>query len=142
MAYTSREEIETAVGETLLASLTMTRDGSIDYDLVDEKITDAEAVVDGYLRSRFTVPITPVPTLIRKITKDIVVYYLYHKNYEEIPDGRKDQYANAISILKGIQGGTIHLESTPSIEAPLPTMVQANKSVDDRFFSKETLSTW
>jgi len=87
---------------------------------VDRAIENADAVIDAYLGSRYTIPITTVPDMIRAISVDLALWNLYSRRSQtfpkEVEDIRRVRYEKAIEALKDIATGKISvgLEPAPS----------------------------
>lgn len=76
--------------------------------LAREAIGDADAEIDGYLMKRYPVPMSPVPAVIRKYSKDIAVYNLVSRtgiNESERENNYLTRYKNAISFLSKVAKG-------------------------------------
>lgn len=87
--------------------------GQVDVDTVNRAITSAEAIVDGYLKTRYMTPVAPpVPELVRALTIDCAVYALYRRR-KRVPDDVRLAYEDAIRTLEGIARGVVTLGVTP-----------------------------
>lgn len=86
MPYCERPEVrEMMKGDTLNALIgdeyledeaeRETRIGPI----IDKAIEDADGEIDGYLAKRYRVPLSPVPGVIRKFSKDIAYYNVFSR---------------------------------------------------------------
>ncbi len=139
MAYSTLEDIEKALPEANIIQLTDDEGlGVVNQERVSDAIQYADQLIDGYLRGRYTLPLNPVPTLIKKLSIDLAVFHLYARRFEiEMPPSMMDRYKNAIKLLEQIQKGLISLgiESIETLQAHYET----NKTEDDRLFSKEEL---
>ena len=85
--------------------------------LAREAIGDADAEIDGYLMKRYPVPMSPVPAVIRKYSKDIAVYNLISR--AGIDEGEREnnyltRYKNAIAFLTKVAKGETDIVSPPS----------------------------
>ena len=113
--------------------------GNYDSDIIEQSIVDAEAEVNAYLASRYALPLAEVPTILTRLTCDIVRYLLYGVNLTPEITGRYDK---AIAFLKNVSRGSAVLGiNQTSGEAP----VQENAPehfADDRIFSKDLLSEY
>lgn len=110
---------------------------------VDRAITDAGELIDGYLRGRYALPLSPVPGLINTLAADVAVYRLYARRIKLTPpDGVTERYKNALKILEQIQAGKITLgaESTGGDVTPVAGGPQFTGS--DRVFTRETLGDY
>lgn len=74
----------------------------------------ATETVDGYLRSRYQLPLNDVPTLVRNICLQLARYWLYSRRPEGkgFPDNVKDTHAQALKDLERIADGKLHLGLT------------------------------
>ena len=142
MAYSTLTDIKKLIPEGSIIQLTDDENlGAVNQARVDEAIAQADAEIDSYCGSKYTVPFTTVPDIVKKISVDIAIYNLYSRRVEEIPETRADRYKNAIRQLEGIAKGLISIgESiTPPAETGGP---EANKTDDDRTFTKDNLGNY
>lgn len=144
MAYCTLDDIKKLIPEQFIAQLT---DDAVpsddpDTDKVDKAIADAGELIDGYLRSRYDLPLSPVPGLIGKLAVDIAVYNLYSRRPEgEMPETVKDRYRDALRVLEAIQAGKVTLGTT-SGTTPEPGQYKSNKDSCDRVFTDEVLNKY
>jgi len=86
-------------------------------------IDRAEAVINGYIASRYALPLSPVPPAIRTIAEDIACYNYIRAVY--VQDGERENnylqaFKDGIDMLKDIQKGDIQLSNTDgSLVTPL-----------------------
>ena len=140
MAYSTLTDIKKLIPEETIIQLTDDEGtGSIDQTRVDEAIAQADAEIDSYCGSRYTVPFTTIPDIVKKISVDIAIYNLYSRRVEEIPGTRAERYKNAIRQLEGIAKGLISIGEQPEPAAPSQGGVETNKTDDDRTFTKDKL---
>lgn len=78
---------------------------SVDNSLLETALTDASAEAEAYLR-RYTLPIDPVPQILRRCVADMARYYL--SRYDPPEDVRK-RYEDALRRLKQIADGALDL---------------------------------
>jgi phage gp36-like protein len=110
---------------------------------VDRAITDAGELIDGYLRGRYTLPLSPVPGLINTLAADVAVYRLYARRIKLTPpEGVTERYKNALKILEQVQAGKITLgaESTGGEVTPVAGGPQFTGS--ERVFTREALGDY
>ena len=86
MNYSTRAEVRDMLKDDSLNSIfgdTFHEEPSQREDLVgpviDEAITDADGEIDGNLAKRYKVPLSPVPKVINKFSKDIAIYNLFSR---------------------------------------------------------------
>lgn len=74
----------------------------------------ATETVDGYLRSRYQLPLNQVPTLVRNICLQLARYWLYSRRPEGkgFPDNVKETHSQALKDLERIASGKLHLGLT------------------------------
>lgn len=78
--------------------------------IIDAAIEDADGEIDGYLAKRYSVPITPVPKVINKLSKDIAVYNLYSRSGIDESTNEKNylnRYNAAIKFLTLVAEGKV-----------------------------------
>jgi len=141
MAYCTETDIKRQIDWDTLVQLTDDTDsGLIDSDILDRAIADADAEIDAYCGSRYSVPFTTVPDVIRKRSVDITIYNLYARR-RGAPDDRKERYTNAMQFLKDVARNIVSLgEDDPD---GVPSGANAPEiSSSDRIFSREKLKGW
>jgi phage gp36-like protein len=141
MAYSALADIELAIPEATVIQLTDDENsGVVDENIVSEAIRQADSVIDSYCSSRYGVPFSPVPDVIKTCSVDIAIYNLYSRRAEELPGTRKDRYNNAMKILEGIAKGIVTIgETTEPAREGGP---QCNLGEDDKTFTKSTLGNY
>lgn len=111
MAYATRDDIDIAYGADLLHVVADRDDGgSVDTEAVDRALEDASGVIDGYLGSRYTVPLSPVPQIVKRFAVDIAVFYLADRAGVNT-DERRQRYEDAVRFLEKVAEGRISLGS-------------------------------
>jgi phage gp36-like protein len=141
MPYCAIEDIKKLLPEADLVQLTDDEGaGSVHPGRVKEAIAQADADIDSYLSAKYTVPLSPAPAVVRKLSVDIAVYNLYSRRLEKIPETRSERYKNAVRMLEGIAKGTIAIGAatapTAASDAGGP---EATRAADERTFTKTTL---
>ncbi|MFH1028488.1 MAG: DUF1320 domain-containing protein [Pseudomonadota bacterium] len=138
MAYSTLDDLKKNIPEAVIIQLTDDAGtGEIVQDKIDEAITSADGEIDGYLATRYTVPLDPIPALISKFSADIAIYNLYSRVAETIPDTRSDRYKNAIRTLEKISEGKIRLGG--ETEPPAKAQASASFVAPERLFTREKL---
>lgn len=93
---------------------------------------DADAVIDGYVGSRYTLPLATVPAFVVAIAADLTRYELYEEApTKEVIERRK----MALDMLRDIKDGNLILPGAPTSEAPGGIAVSAATPV----FTEDTL---
>ena len=139
MAYSIQSDILEQMEEDVLIQLTDDDDaGIVDDDKVTRAIADADAEIDSYCGTKYDIPFSTVPVMIRKISVDIAIYNLYARR-RGAPDDRKERYDDAISFLKDISKGIASLGGdAPSADDDSGAEATTVKS--DRVFSRARVS--
>ncbi|MEM7507632.1 MAG: DUF1320 domain-containing protein [Pseudomonadota bacterium] len=110
MSYLTLKEIEEAFGEGELRDLAdRDADGFADPDFVHQAISRAGGLIDSYLRSRYPVPLSERPDMVREIALAIVRYQLSENH---ATDRVKEDYERALTWLKEIRDGKMDLGLT------------------------------
>lgn len=113
MAYCNVGDIEARIGEATLRTLSdRDQTGQVDVTRVAAAIADAQAEVDAYCQSRYTVPFPPpAPPVIKQMTIKLAIYELYARagyDPETQPAVAKDR-ASAVDFLKSLASGRVTL---------------------------------
>lgn len=143
MPYCALSDIIDQVPEQKILELTDDENlGEVNAARVDKAISTAGSIIDGYLRGRYTLPLSTVPDLVKTISVDISVFKLYERRREmDMPESLSSRYKNAVKLLEQIQKGLISLgiEAAASVSGG---SYKTNKTAEDREFSKEKLKTF
>ena len=87
---------------------------TVDESILTQYISDASDLIDGYLRSRYPLPLISEYAIIKKVCIDLVKYELY-KRRNRMNDFIQKVQDTAISTLDKIQKGIIKFdEGTPA----------------------------
>lgn len=109
--------------------------------LIDAAIADADAEIDGYLAKRYPVPLSPVPRVLNKFSKDIAVYNLFSRiGIDENSDQKTylTRYYSAVKFLTLVAEGTVSIETG---EEGVFSAVQGNFQArsNERLFTRRSL---
>lgn len=107
--------------------------------IIEEAIKDADGEIDGYLVKRYSVPLSPIPKVINKFSKDIAVYNLFSR--AGIDEGEKEKnffnrYKAAVKFLENVAKGIVDIGITDNTKKA-DTGFSANSST--RLFSRGSL---
>ena len=139
MAYSTIDDIRGLLPEEELLALSDDEAlGSVHEGRVNEAIAQADAEVDSYCAVRYTVPVSPVPVLLRKLSVDIALYTLYSRAVLSMPEVRAERYRSAVRQLEGISKGTLTLgiEQASVSDA---TGAETNKPIDKSIFTRDSM---
>ena len=90
--------------------------GVVDQDVVDRAITDADTEIDSYLAGRYSVPVSPVPDLLKRLSLDLAIEILY---------GRRPDYDATEAVVRAAKNARALLVNISSRKAELPGVSEA-----------------
>lgn len=147
MDYCTIDDVEIQTSTITLIQLT-SDDGQeeVNRDVAQEAILFSSALIDGYLRGRYSLPLDTHFPLLRVLAIDITIYRLYIRRMRnEMPEVIETNYKNAIATLRDIQKGIISLQAENDLlesSSFCPSEYKTNKSIIDRLFNKVKLSEY
>lgn len=110
MIYCTLAELKERYSEHMLIQISDRDDaatGEIDQALIDRAIADAGALIDGYLKPRYRLPLPSVPPLVKDLALRISIYKAHaHVAGEKI----ETDYKDALRMLEQISKGVIQLD--------------------------------
>lgn len=137
MAYTVKTDILEQISEAELIQLTDdVGAGSVDDAVVTRAIADADAEIDSYCGSRYTVPLSPVPARVRQLSVDIAVYHLYARRAGTLPEERKTRYQDAVRFLRDVASGKASILGVDAPAEVTDSGPRATTVKSDRVFSR------
>lgn len=76
-------------------------------------IQKAQELIDSYLRTRYTLPLSSTPGLIKTLSDDYSIYYMHEVRHKKnMPEDLKEKFISNMKLLNQIQRGEIN----PGIE--------------------------
>lgn len=106
MAYCTLAELIERYSEKMLIDISdrgEERPEEPDAALIDRAIADADALIDGYLKKRYRLPLADVPRLVKDLSLRISIYYAHaHVASEKITADYKDALKTLENIAKGL----------------------------------------
>lgn len=123
--YCTEAQFSTRFGDTELAELLAYGNGFASSE------NDAASLIDGYLASRYALPLLYVPALITGLAADIARFKLWG---QRAPDEVRKRYEDALAQLRDIAAGRIVLP-------PDSTGMQASTGVEFGGYSAERTMT-
>ncbi len=109
MSYCTQSQLEARYGADLLVQLTdreTPATGEIVSAVIDQALADTDAEIDGYLASRYQLPLAATPLMVTNLALAIAIYKLHRRETDE--KIRRD-YDDAIKRLKDIHQGVFKL---------------------------------
>lgn len=118
MAYATRIDLEQRYGADEVAQ----REDALPVGAIDRALADAEALIDGYLGGRYSVPLTTVPSNLPQVACAIARYNLLG---DAATERARDDFKDAIAWLKDVQAGRVLLQDAAPLagSAPAATVV-------------------
>lgn len=123
--YCTRADLVARFGESAIADLEYGN-----ANAVAEAIADTTALIDGYVGSRYTLPLAEVPAIITRVARDLVFYTLNIDPSDNVK-ARRDE---AVSYLKDLAQGKVSLGITQETEPE--SLDTAEIQNDGRVFSR------
>jgi len=121
----------------------------VDEDNLNEAVFHAEDVINCHLLGKYTIPLNPVPRLIKNIAVDITVFRLYARRPDvSVPEGVLERYKNAIKLLESINKGFLSIGLVDPQGSENPEILEThgsfrcNKTADDKVFNKDLLDKY
>lgn len=140
MAYADLAMLTDRAGEAEIRQIAdRDRDGVPDADVVAAALADADNVIDGYLATRYTLPLAAVPPVVRTWAVSIARHVL-HRN--GAPDHVAQDYKDAIAALKDVARGLIALPVGPGDAPPAATVGPVMGSHPPAVFTADRLRGW
>lgn len=114
MSYIVQADLLSQLSGAQLIQLTDdNKTGVVDTDKVTRAIAEAEAEVNGYIATKYSVPVaSPVPDLVKQLAIDVAIYRLYRRR-QRVPDDVRTAYEDAVKKLEGIAKGLVTLGIEP-----------------------------
>lgn len=128
--YVTSSEFISRIGIQETIELTNLDDPSantVNSDRLEAILSDASSEIDGYLATRYQVPLTAIPGVIKTYCIDIAWYRLAHNN---APEAFSERYKQAIARLKDIEKGQMLLLDVDG--HPVAQRKVTNQLIDER----------
>ncbi|WP_282265935.1 phage protein Gp36 family protein [Stenotrophomonas sp. PS02298] len=119
MSYATQADLVARFGETEIIQLS-DRDnaGEIDAVVVAAKLADADAEIDAYLATRYSLPLATVPTVLKRVACDVARYHLFD---DRATDDVRRRYEDALKFLQAVAKGLVSIGVDPVGQAPAST---------------------
>ena len=109
MSYAAKADLLQSIDEAVLIQLTDDIDaGVVDDAVVEAALVEASALVDGYVGSRYALPLATTPDILRRFCVDLALCSLYERRVG-LPDHWKERCKNAHRFLEQVAKGAIRL---------------------------------
>ena len=110
MAYATLDDLRKWLDSDALIRLTDDGGlGVVDQAVVDAVLEAASSEIDGYLGSRYALPLADPPGILTKLCVDIAGYLLHLRREETPGEYWQKQYENGVAFLSKVAEGRITL---------------------------------
>ena len=135
--YATTDDARLRYGDELILTLCPLNDeGNPDHRPLNRALMDATDEIDGYLGSRYTLPIEPAPDILKRLCVDISLYRV-SSEADTGTEERRTRYKDAVKLLEQISKGVVTL----GLPQPEPkTVHQVRTSGSPRRFSRESMT--
>ena len=89
--------------------------GAIDATVLDRALADGTAEINGYLASRYQLPLSTTPTVLIRVCADLARYHLHDDN---IPEPVEVRYKSAVDLLRQVSMGRVSLGVSDTGDTP------------------------
>lgn len=110
MTYATQADLVARYGEVELIQLTDPEQAAVDVDIVAQALADVDALIDGHLAGRYTVPLTPAPPILVSYACDLARARLYK---DALPEHLKNRADDALKFLRAVGEGRLALGVQP-----------------------------
>lgn len=104
MSYANRTHLEQRYG----ADEILQRESVLSEGAVVQALLDADALINGYLASRYALPLSSVPQNLPQVACAIARYQLLG---DAATERARDDYEDALQWLKDVSAGRVKLQS-------------------------------
>lgn len=132
MSYASVTEFKAGIPERDLVALTdlaTNASGAVNDARIQAALDDASAEIDSYIAKVVSVPLAPVPHILKVVCRDLALHRLY-VNIGHSMEGRKSLRDDAIGYLKSVARGDAALgdggDVAPSVTSPGAAMIEGS----------------
>lgn len=114
MPYATQADLEARYGAAEILQLAdRDGDGMIDAGVIEQALADAGAEIDGYLGSRYALPLAEVPQIVKVYACDLARYRLWDKAASEEVRRR---YEDALRYLRLAAEGRVKIAADGGAE--------------------------
>lgn len=139
MAYATAADLRARVPAQILIDLTDEDGAAIDDAVLDRRLADASAVIDGYLGGRYPLPLAVVPPILVGLACTIAYYQLLGRSPAGVTEDLRKRYEDAIRYLEQVAAGRISL-GIPAVELPQVEPGVLLTSGSERRFTRDSLA--
>lgn len=139
MPYATAQDMIDRFGQQEMIELTDRANlGAIDAIVLGRALADADAEINGYLASRYALPLASVPPVLVAKASDMARYYLYDVRVSEAVKAR---YDDAVKYLQSLAKGLVSLGLDP-VDVPVADAGGVQITANDRVFNGTGLADY
>ncbi len=110
MPYCTLDDLENMLPEAELIQLTDDEGlGVVNQPRMDQAISGADSLIDGYCGGLYDVPFTSVPALIQELSAELAICSLFERKADVLPDTLAERRKEAVQKLEAIGAGALSL---------------------------------
>lgn len=142
MGYCAASDITAIISNSDLIQLTNSSGGdTVVTSVITAAIDFADNMIDGYLRGRYTLPLTSTPDELKYIEVELVVYRLYSlRAFAPVPENINERQKDAMKKLYDIQRGQFSL-GIEDTDEPSGKLMRTNKTATgvntNKYYNKD-----
>ena len=133
MPYCTVDDMVALFGEQEIIDLSAPGQEQIDNTVINQVIEDAQAEIDSYVSTRYQLPLTPVPTVLKRLSCNIARYYLYN---DQVTEQVERLYKDATAFLKSVSKGDVQLGVNSTGDSAAQTESLATMVSDSPVFKR------
>ncbi|MBN9528221.1 MAG: DUF1320 domain-containing protein [Alphaproteobacteria bacterium] len=145
MRYCDRADIGQSIPLTTLVNLSSDDPLAVDPDeaVITRAVDQADELIDAHLRGRYTLPLAPVPGVLRDIAVNLARHWLYSRRPEGngFPEAVTRTYKAGLETLVAIRDGKVTLGVSPGGPAA-PEPGEVKMRAPTRRFDRDVLDRY
>lgn len=116
MTYATRADLEKRYGADEIAQ----RESALADGALDHALVDADALIDGYLAGRYSLPLTAIPPNLPQMACSIARYNLMGDSATE---RARNDFKDTMAWLKDVEAGRVQLQCASPMPGSEPASV-------------------
>ena len=104
--------------------------------LLVKMISKSDALIDTQLRSRYPVPLTSIPEIIKTISIIFTKYNCWNRRGYDVPGSVTKEYDDGMRLLKEIRDGQVDIGIETDTGEDF--FIKTNKTIEDNYFNLES----
>lgn len=152
MSYTTADNLLDKYGAQLLINLTVKNptgeETEPDSTVINREISRVDGLIDGYLRSRYALPLSEIPPELAGYAEDMAIARIYgcmpeRTTPEDVTRAAKEAVAWLRDVQKGLASLSVaELPQAPTGGAGTTGFFRTSKTAEDRIFNDTALDSF